>query len=162
MVKHADITSRAQLHMLRFVGARAYHNTTQSLTNSTATALLLNSEEYDTDSIHSTVTNTSRLTVPAGMAGYWYFKGSATIVAGGSAGNRAIWLRKNGGDVIGTSIGNGSTNVEVKFETSAILLLAVADFIELFGFQVSGGGLNYGSATDEAHTLLECVYLGPS
>lgn len=162
MAKHQDITTRAQLHYNKFSGARAYHNTTQSLNNSTATALLLNSEEYDTDSIHSTVTNTSRLTVPAGMGGYWYFKGSCTIVAGGSAGNRAIWLRKNNADVIGTSIGNGSTNVEVKFETSAVLNLVATDYIELFGFQVSGAGLNYGSATDEAHTLLECVYLGPA
>lgn len=162
MAKHQDINTRAQLHYLKFSGARVYNNTTQSVSNSTATALTLNTEEYDTDSIHSTVTNTSRMTIPAGLGGYWYFKGSATIAAGGSAGLRAIWLRKNGADTIGTSISNGSSNVEEKFCTSGIFNLVATDYIELFGFQTSGGALNYGSANDEAYTLLECYFVGPA
>ena len=42
---------------------RVYHNANQSLTNNTLTALAFNSERYDTDTMHDTVTNNSRITI---------------------------------------------------------------------------------------------------
>lgn len=41
---------------------RAYHSTTQAIANSSLTILNCNSELFDTDSNHDTVTNNSRLT----------------------------------------------------------------------------------------------------
>jgi len=41
---------------------RAYHNTTQTVANVTPTPLALNSERFDTDTMHDTVTNNSRIT----------------------------------------------------------------------------------------------------
>ena len=45
---------------------RAYHSATQAISNNTPTILAFDSEVYDTDSMHSTVTNNSRLTFNTG------------------------------------------------------------------------------------------------
>jgi len=50
-----------------FRGARVYRATNQALAHDTATVILFDAEDYDTDSIHDLVTNTGRLTVPAGV-----------------------------------------------------------------------------------------------
>ena len=47
-----------------FNGARVWNSTTQNISTATATAITWNSESYDTNSYHSTSTNTSRLTIP--------------------------------------------------------------------------------------------------
>lgn len=53
-----------------FVGALATaSNTNLSITAGTVTVLALSGEEFDTDSFHSTTTNTSRMTIPSGKAG---------------------------------------------------------------------------------------------
>jgi hypothetical protein len=41
---------------------RVYHNVDQSIAHSTLTTLAFNSERYDTDTMHDTVTNNSRIT----------------------------------------------------------------------------------------------------
>ena len=45
---------------------RVYHNTTQVMADATETVVAFNSERYDTDSMHSTVTNNSRITFTTG------------------------------------------------------------------------------------------------
>lgn len=42
---------------------RVFHNTTQSIADNTVTTVLFNSERYDTDNMHNTVTNNSRITI---------------------------------------------------------------------------------------------------
>ena len=56
------------------VGARAYHDASQSISNSSATSLALNQERYDTDTIHDLSTNNSRLTAPSD--GYYHIEGN--------------------------------------------------------------------------------------
>lgn len=51
--------------------ARVYHNTTQSMTIATDNIVLFNSERYDTDTLHSTVSNTGRMTIAT--AGVYMF-----------------------------------------------------------------------------------------
>jgi hypothetical protein len=75
-------------------GAKAFHSIAQAIVTATPTTVALNSEAYDTDTIHDNVTNNSRLTVPAGatrirLTGYvlWVANGSAT---------RQLSIRKNG------------------------------------------------------------------
>lgn len=45
-------------------GAKVYHNTTQSIPDTTETTVAFNSEVYDTESYHDNSTNNSRLTIP--------------------------------------------------------------------------------------------------
>jgi len=66
--KRVSICAVAQ--SLTFRGALVYKTADQLGANYTANPTYINfdGESYDTDSIHSTVTNTSRLTVPAGVS----------------------------------------------------------------------------------------------
>jgi len=48
-------------------GALVYKSANETITTATYTHLSFNTESYDTDTIHDTVTNNQRLTVPAGV-----------------------------------------------------------------------------------------------
>ena len=67
--KLADITvSASQINStLSFRGALVRNSGNQSVDSSSGTDLSWDTEEYDTDSIHESVTNPTRLTVPSGV-----------------------------------------------------------------------------------------------
>jgi hypothetical protein len=54
-----------------FSGVLLDNTGSYSISNNTATALTFDTETYDTDAYHSTSSNTSRITIPAGKAGYF-------------------------------------------------------------------------------------------
>jgi hypothetical protein len=60
-----------------FHGCKAYNSATQTMngsgTNGGWTAITFDSEEYDPDGYHEGVTNPSRITIPAGLGGYYRF-----------------------------------------------------------------------------------------
>ena len=58
-----------------YVGASVRGSAAQSVADSTETLLLWDTERFDTNSIHSTTTNTGRMTVPAGKTGKWRLSG---------------------------------------------------------------------------------------
>ena len=58
----------------------AWNSATQSVPASTFTVLTFDSEDYDVGGLHSTVTNTSRLTVPSGGDGLYLITASSRIV----------------------------------------------------------------------------------
>lgn len=148
-----------------FVGARAYASGTQSISNGsgdTPTAATLGSEEYDTDGFHSTVTNTSRMTVPSGKAGTYRIRGHAFFAAN-ATGIRFACLLKNGSKVRGSATRTlvpGSTG-GISCWAEATIPLAVGDYVELGVYQTSGGSLTIGHATlTEIQTVLEIEYVG--
>jgi hypothetical protein len=141
-----------------FVGARAYNNGTQSVNDSTATALTLDSEEFDTDGFHSTSSNTSRMTIPSGKAGKYLIRGHTSVNAN-ATGDRIIVLRKNGADVTGSGNSITASAQIIRQEVVAIVDLVAADYIELFVFQGSGGARIYGAATAGDSTTLEIALL---
>ena len=91
------------------VGAYAFGSTGQSCTSGVYTTLTFNSEYFDTDAIHSTSTNTSRMTVPTGMGGLWVVTANLAFVStgfqtvtkfqvNGSDKNRLYYYTPNSGD----------------------------------------------------------------
>jgi hypothetical protein len=98
----------------KYRGAVAKKSADQTGLNlTTATALTWDAEDLDTDSIHSTVSNTSRLTVPAGVS---KIKLKASVFFGGVATDQwmLVYFGKNGinaffGGAV-QSLYNGSTN----------------------------------------------------
>jgi len=110
-------------------------------TNSTFTFMNANTELWDTDSMHSTVTNTSRLT--ATTAGRYQL--TVTMRFGINAtGSRVIGYRVNGG---GSNIQlmtglNTGVSVEMVLSGSDMLVMAATDYIETFSWQNSGGDLD--------------------
>lgn len=121
------------------IGARAYHNADQTLTNNTAIALALNSERYDTDTIHDTVTNNSRLTCHT--AGKYDIKGNGRIAAN-ATGDRYLSIRLNGTTTIAITYMKSPGASILILSVACDYQLAVNDYVELVAFQNSGGDIN--------------------
>lgn len=120
--------------------ARVYNSAAISLANYTATALTFNSERYDNDSIHSTSSNTGRLT--ATTAGVYQITGHVGF-AGSGTGRRQIYIRLNGSTLIGVQDGVPYTSGSDCYLTvTAEYKLAATDYVELVAFQNSGGSIN--------------------
>lgn len=119
--------------------ARVYNNANISIPNNIATALTFNSERWDTDGIHSTVTNTGRMTcvTPALYAifGHIQFAANAT-------GIRSIFIRLNGTTIIGSQLNHQSSAAIAELSIATHYVLAVNDYVELMVYQNSGGSLN--------------------
>ncbi len=114
----------------------------QSIPNSTVTAITLDTESVDTDNGHSTSTNTSRYTPQT--AGRFQISGGVTY-ASNSTGNREADLYQNGGSITnGVNNTNAvSTNVtRLATRTLTITCNGTTDYLEVYGFQTSGGALN--------------------
>jgi hypothetical protein len=157
----ADSTAATGLKWAKsanFVGASLDDTSyTQSITNGTWTALTFNAEIIDTDGFHSTSTNTSRITIPSGLAGKYRISFSTQWALNG-AGARASSIYKNGSAIRYTPAVLGSSVAYVGTSGSFILSLAVGDYIELFVNQTSGGNLLcYKVPLDAA---FEITYLG--
>jgi hypothetical protein len=125
-------------------GARAYRNTNLSVADSARTLVTLDNEGFDTDSFHSNVTNSSRMTVPSGLVG----SGTAAVMLTGyvawatnGTGFREIRILHNGvanpqvTDTFGAATTPGQN---VTFITSAV----ANDYFEIDAWQNSGGSIN--------------------
>jgi hypothetical protein len=85
-----------------FAGCRVSASAGQTLTSGTTTDVTWDTESFDTDAFHSTVTNTQRITIPAGKAGYYRFY-SLLSFSTSAIGYRLIMITKNGGSSIVTA-----------------------------------------------------------
>jgi len=124
-----------------FAGVRLYNTVDQSIANNTEVALTWSAETYDTDNFHSTTTNTSRVTIPSGKAGYYLFTANLTFAKNGT-GERFLILKKNGTKVNQQSYGNFGSGAFISISISDVINLAVADYIELCTYQSSGASLS--------------------
>jgi hypothetical protein len=140
-----------------FVGASVYGSAYQSVAQLTETVLTWNSENYDTDNIHSTSTNTDRLTVPTGKAGKWLVSG---MIATGqtSGGYIEIYITINGAAAAFPIASSGGSFLrQSTIVLSKIYDLAAGDYIRAVAYQNNNGGnLNVGGS----YTTLQFTYLG--
>ena len=140
------------------VGARVYNSANISVGNAATQFLTFNSERFDTSAIHSTSSNTGRLTLP--LAGKWAI-GCAVSFAANATGGRAIQIWLNGGTVIATTFipatagGVLSTDIAVVTEYD----FAANDYLELGVYQSSGGNLNVLAAAAYSPEFF-CMYRG--
>jgi len=141
-----------------FSGVLVYQSAGQSMSNATATVITFNSESYDTDAFHSTSSNTSRLTVPAGKAGYYLVFGQLAY-PGNATGQRQaeILINASGGYAKNVALNNGSSYITTP-SFSTVLPLAVADYVELGGYQDSGTALTNQNGLQ--YTFFGMTYLG--
>jgi hypothetical protein len=142
-----------------FAGCRVTNTTNISIANNTDTALTFNTETYDTNAFHDTSTNTSRLTIPAGKAGYYQINANI-LWAGNGTGIRDFNIYKNGVRANYLTMSGQATNSQ-GFAMSTILYGAVADYFEIYVFQNSGGALNIQTnAVGAGATSFSIGYLG--
>lgn len=123
------------------VGCVAWRNTTQTINSATDTALLLNSEAFDTHGFHSTTTNTSRLTIPTGMGGLYLVSGAIRF-ANNPNGGRVASIRLNGGIFISQVPLLNAGDIATGVPTQAMTQLAAGDYVELFAWHSVGAALS--------------------
>jgi hypothetical protein len=120
------------------IGARVNNSTDITLSHNSITALTFDTEDWDTDTMHSTTTNTSRLT--ATKAGKYLVVGMVWFNTNGT-GIRNIYIYKNGSVVAQTGENTCSSANSTILNIVNFVDLAVNDYIELEAYQSSGGDL---------------------
>lgn len=121
--------------------ARVFNSAAISIANNTNTAVTFDSERFDNQGMHSTSSNTSRLTVPTGMGGKFLIGGHIEF-AGNASGQRDILIQVNGSTVIAYDRVGPNGAVSWKMSLTTMYALSAADYVELLVFQNSGGALN--------------------
>lgn len=115
-----------------------YQTATTSCTNGAATVILFDTEAYDTDTMHSTSSNTGRIT--ATTTGLYTVYGQVCM-ASNATGTRTLSLLKNGA----TTLANArlqsviATNAYIDLEID--VQMTAGDYVELTMTQTSGGAL---------------------
>lgn len=117
------------------IAARVLNSGNISINDSTLTALTFDSERFDTDSIHSTSSNTERLTCVT--AGKYIIVGNFSWASDPNQGEANI--RLNGSTKIA---GTMAITDYRQIGLTTIYDLAVGDYVELMALQTSGGALN--------------------
>ena len=128
-----------------FSGCVLTNSANINLANNTTVTLTWNQEVLDTDAFHSTSSNTSRITIPAGKAGK-YLVTSKVQYTSNSNGRRIVQITKNGANAWDfESASPGSTDLQL--QGVAIIDLAVADYVETTAWQNSGSTLDAQNAS---------------
>lgn len=138
---------------------RVTNSGTQSIAASTWTVLTFNTEAFDTDGLHSTVTNTGRLTiVTAGI----YVVTAAVSFATNATGDRYVGIRKNGTGTVGPTEGGeggpaSASNPSYR-NFAALVRCAAGDWLEVVAFQTSAGALN--SIVGDGMPMFAATWMG--
>lgn len=138
-----------------YSGASLYQSSDINISNTTSTTLTWDSEQWDTDSYHSTSSNTSRITIPSGKAGKFKFNIQIRY-PGNSTGRRIIYLYKNGSELWSSENTPGSQNMVLAINTQADA--AVGDYFEVKTYQSSGGTLAVTEGS--TYSFFQVSYLG--
>jgi len=140
------------------VGCLVYSSVNQATTSATYKNLEFNTEIYDTDGFHSTVTNTQRITIPSGKAGKYLFTFLVNF-DGNATGRREYYIYKNG---VSASIMDGTvTSVgaqDTGFTFTAMDDAIVGDYYSVSVWQNSGTSLNVRLGREK--NFFGAVYLG--
>lgn len=124
--------------MHTFHGCRVYKSSGQTVGAGNTDAITFDSEIFDTDGLHSTSSNTSRITIPTGLDGYWFLH--MRLQSDADTGNHTPWIpriRKNaaGNPASGTVLEEytvvGHTNANAA-EVGGTSPLVAGDHVELF------------------------------
>lgn len=122
--------------------ARVTHSVAQSIPDTTLTILAFDTERFDTDNIHDTVTNNDRLTCQT--AGTYIILGGIRF-ASNATGYRQVRVYKNTTIIsytLLTTVSGNPTAVPVATLTD----MAVGDFVQIRVTQSSGGALDVEAA----------------
>lgn len=107
------------------------------------TALTFDTERFDTDNMHSTVSNTTRITF--NTAGVYVVQGQVNWPTNG-AGERYTYIRLNGATEIATDSKAGAAITDAVGQNVTIIYkFAATDYVELLTAQTTGGNLTPGA-----------------
>ena len=130
----------------RFIGCRVYNSNAITIANAAATALSFNSERFDSDAMHSTVSLTRRIT--SQIPGKYIIGGHVRWQAN-STGYRELRIRVNAATAITwtrTQALSGALNTMHVLTTC--YFMTAGSYAELMAYQNSGGNLTVQVAGD--------------
>lgn len=118
-------------------GARVYNSTSLAIPASAATVLTFDSERFNNGSVHSTTTNTSRLTAP--QAGVYVISAHA-YTASAQAGTNTMNIRLNGSTTLAYTQDQGTSTVNAVLSISTVYHLSAGDYVEAVIYLPKVGG----------------------
>ena len=102
------------------------------IATATATKITYGTEVIDTDSAFAS----SKFTVPSGKAGKYFITGTITWLSGAWTSQQILYIYKNGSNAYAEFRYKDATDMGMT--VSAVLDLAVSDYIEIYAYQPSG------------------------
>lgn len=123
-----------------YVGASVSNSASQTIANTTETTMTFDTEQFDTDGIHSTSSNTGRMTIPTGKGGKYLLSGMFNPAANGV--NWEFYVYVNGSYYITgfpQTSGAGNARGTAQCILNVVLNLNAADYVEVKAWQNSGG-----------------------
>lgn len=121
-------------------GCRVFRTAVQSIPDATWTAINFTAELRDTDLIHSTSSNATRLTCKT--AGLYTIFGHIEFAEDDPAvGYRAVAIKNNGSTYIAKA-DKEACNINPSFSINTLWDMAVNDYVELFVYQSAGHALD--------------------
>lgn len=124
---------------------RVYHNAAQAATTAVALTVALNSERFDNDTMHDTVTNNSRITFTT--AGHYIVIGDIEFAAN-ATGVRVVGISHSSAGILAeTEYAEVSAAGVSVLNVSTMYAMSAADYVTIFAYQNSGGNLNVNSDT---------------
>lgn len=142
------------LYQIKF--CRVFRSAVQSIPSSTVTAMSWTDEDEDLYSLHSTVSNQSRVVAPSGLAGIYLCHAQIEFAAN-ATGTRSVFIEHNGTIIAQQVIDARSSGVTIVSVESSVKL-AVGEYVEAFVSQTSGGSLNVDSGA--ATSFFEVEWIG--
>lgn len=134
-----------------------YQTVTQSLTSGTWAAITFDTESVDAAGGHSTVTNTSRYTaVHTG----WYQINAGVAFAINATGSRSVRLQVNGTAIFGRdSRPATAATIQTECTLARKVFLTAGQYIEVAGWQNSGGALSTSYGSPEVTSFLDVQWV---
>ena len=124
----------------------AYLSANQSMPNATYTKIQFNTETYDSN---GTYDNSSNYRFTPALSGKYLIYASTRASTTTDFNNLQIILRKNGSDVFiqtTRNTHNDSINMIATFDANT------TDYFEIFGYQDSGGSINFNGGSSDSPT----------
>lgn len=119
-----------------------FESTAQSIPNNTETDLTSNEELSDIGGMHSTVTNTSRITVPSGEGGLYRADATVSFAANATNFRQLIFRVNNTTNYNAFAITNNGAAASTIITGNRKLVLAAGDYVTCRVYQNSGGALD--------------------
>ena len=129
-----------------FSGCRLTRSASAAILNATATTLNWDTETFDTDAFHSTTTNTNRITIPTGKAGYYEMNMIIEWTDANATGRRLAVFRVNGTAVQSVEY-TPSSSATLQYYGANVAYLSAADYVDVYVLNTSGSTLNVGTGS---------------
>jgi len=122
------------------IGCELEHSGPVSMANGVFTTLAFDSEVWDTNSMHSNVTNNSRITIVTSGVYMFMAQGLWAGAAGGT--QRRVDFYFNGGNQSRGYTVNPVGGNNITWSISLIWFIPAGDYVEIKGYQDSGAAIN--------------------